>query len=58
MQAYRTASLRWPLTTAFGTCMLKGSASDAVAQVLLMAAVLINYIVHHMVAGAVGLHLQ
>ena len=32
LRGYRRASRRAPLAVAFGTCFLKGSASDAVAQ--------------------------
>ena len=32
LRGYARASLRAPLAVAFGTCFLKGSASDAVAQ--------------------------
>eukprot|EP00929_Paragymnodinium_shiwhaense_P028778 TRINITY_DN16611_c0_g2_i1.p1 TRINITY_DN16611_c0_g2~~TRINITY_DN16611_c0_g2_i1.p1 ORF type:complete len:230 (-),score=51.19 TRINITY_DN16611_c0_g2_i1:418-1107(-) len=32
ISAYSSASKAWPLTIAFGTCWLKGSASDAVTQ--------------------------
>jgi hypothetical protein len=30
--AYRSASMRWPLGTAFGPCLVKGTISDMVAQ--------------------------
>ena len=35
---YRSISVKWPLSVAFVTCLAKGSASDAVAQVYLEGA--------------------
>ena len=32
LRAYRNASVSAPLTTSFATCLVKGSASDALAQ--------------------------